>query len=63
MMLDDVLSTVQSKTHVEFYGRSGGVIPFPGEILKEIERISKEPLKNGRHPRDLWLERMESISV
>jgi len=61
MMLDDIFCAVRGKTHVEFYGRSGGVIPFPGEILKEIMRVSEKPKKDGRHPRDLWLERMESI--
>jgi 2-oxoglutarate ferredoxin oxidoreductase subunit alpha len=61
MMLEDVLRAVEGKTHVEFYGRSGGIIPFPDEILTEIERISKEPQNDSRHPRDLWLERMDSI--
>jgi len=61
MMLEDVLSSVQGQTHVEFYGRMGGIIPFPNEILKEIERISEGTQKDAGHPRDLWLERMDSI--
>ncbi len=61
MMLEDVLCAVQGKTHVKFYGRMGGVIPFPDEILKEIYRISKGPQKDTGHPRDLWLKCMDSI--
>ena len=61
MMLEDVLSSVQGRTHVEFYGRMGGIIPFPNEILEEIERISEGAQKDTGHPRDLWLERMDSI--
>jgi len=61
MMLDDVIMAVQGKTQVEFYGRMGGLIPFPEEILEEIERINKgtKPLKD--HPRNVWLDRMETI--
>ena len=61
MMLEDVMSAAQGKTNVEFYGRMGGLMPFPDEILNEIIRISKEPNKDMRHPRDIWLDRMESI--
>ena len=39
MMLDDVISAAQGKAHVEFYGSMGGLIPFPDEILAEIERL------------------------
>jgi 2-oxoglutarate/2-oxoacid ferredoxin oxidoreductase subunit alpha len=61
MMLEDVLHAAQGKTNVEFYGRMGSVMPFPGEILNEIIRISKGPNNDKRHPRDVWLDRMESI--
>ena len=61
MMLEDVLGAVQGKTHVEFYGRMGGVIPFPDEILSEISRISTGTHKVAGHPWDLWLDRMDSI--
>ena len=61
MMLEDVLSAVQGKTHVEFYGRMGGVIPFPDEILNEINRISKGIHEVAGHPWDIWLDRMDSI--
>jgi hypothetical protein len=61
MMLEDVMSAAQGKTNVEFYGRMGGLMPFPGEILDEIIRISKTSNTDKRHPRDIWLDRMESV--
>lgn len=37
-MVDDVRLAVNGKCPVEFYGRTGGVIPTPAEILKEIQK-------------------------
>jgi 2-oxoglutarate/2-oxoacid ferredoxin oxidoreductase subunit alpha len=56
-MLDDVNLAVEGKTQVEFYGRLGGVVPFPDEILTEIRRMAKSNLKVEGHPRDRWLAR------
>ena len=39
-MVEDVRLAAQNKTTVGFYGRTGGVIPTPSEILKEIEKIA-----------------------
>lgn len=61
MMLEDILKAVQGKSHVEFYGRMGGIMPFPDEILGEIQRIAAGVPHSEIHPRDLWLERLESI--
>jgi 2-oxoglutarate/2-oxoacid ferredoxin oxidoreductase subunit alpha len=61
MMLEDVMQAAQGKTNVEFYGRMGSVMPFPGEVLDEINRISKSPSTDKRHPRDNWLDRMDTI--
>lgn len=61
MMLEDVLKVSQGKANVEFYGRMGGVMPFPDEILGEIHRIVKTPNKTDAHPRGLWLKRIESV--
>ena len=41
-MLDDVLRTTAGRLPVEFYGRLGGVVPFPDEILDEIRRWRKD---------------------
>jgi len=57
-MLDDVRLAVAGRKPVEFYGRMGGIIPFPDEILTEIRRMAAEPLTLDGHPRQRWLERM-----
>ena len=38
-MLEDVKLSVEGKTRVEFFGRSGGMIPSPEEILEHFEKI------------------------
>jgi len=63
MMLEDVIQAIKGEANIEFYGRMGGVMPFPDEILAEIKRVRKEKTKSDIHPRDQWLERMESIIV
>ena len=61
MMLEDILKVTQGKTSVEFYGRIGGMMPYPEEILGEIRRIAAGSPVTDVHPRDLWLARMESV--
>jgi 2-oxoglutarate ferredoxin oxidoreductase subunit alpha len=39
-MVDDVKLAVECKLPVEFYGRTGGVVPSPGELVGEIKRIT-----------------------
>lgn len=39
-MVDDVKVATECKRPVSFYGRTGGVIPAPAEILAEIEKIA-----------------------
>jgi 2-oxoglutarate ferredoxin oxidoreductase subunit alpha len=57
-MLDDVMAAVAGRKPVEFYGRMGGVVPFPDEILGEIKRMVNGQVPMSGHPRDRWLERM-----
>jgi 2-oxoglutarate ferredoxin oxidoreductase subunit alpha len=57
-MLDDVRVAVRGRVPVEFYGRLGGVVPFPDEILNEIKRVSSAKLSVEIDPRDAWYERM-----
>jgi 2-oxoglutarate ferredoxin oxidoreductase subunit alpha len=38
-MVEDVRLSVGDKTRVEFYGRTGGIIPSPDEILEHFEKI------------------------
>jgi 2-oxoglutarate ferredoxin oxidoreductase subunit alpha len=57
-MLNDVLLNTQGRVPVEFYGRTGGVVPMADEILAEIKRLISGPLTTTGHPRDRWVERM-----
>lgn len=38
-MVEDVRLSVNGATRVEFYGRMGGMIPTPEEILENFEKI------------------------
>ena len=38
-MIEDVRLAVEGKSEVRFYGRSGGVIPTPTEILEQVESM------------------------
>jgi 2-oxoglutarate ferredoxin oxidoreductase subunit alpha len=57
-MLNDVQLAVRGRVPVEFYGRPGGVVPFPDEILNEIKRIHSAPTTEHTDARDAWLTRM-----
>ena len=57
-MLDDVRLAVGGRKPVEFYGRVGGIVPLPDEILVEIRRMAAGPMCLDDHPRERWLERM-----
>ncbi|HEY76134.1 MAG TPA: 3-methyl-2-oxobutanoate dehydrogenase subunit VorB [Thermoflexia bacterium] len=41
-MVEDVRLAVEGRCPVRFYGRMGGVIPLPDEILPELEKLDKE---------------------
>lgn len=58
-MLQDVQAAVGGKIPVEFYGRLGGMVPLPDEILTEIRRLCYEPVAPSANPRISWLERMD----
>ncbi len=38
-MIDDIKLAINCSKPVEFYGRTGGVIPTPAEILAEIKKV------------------------
>jgi 2-oxoglutarate/2-oxoacid ferredoxin oxidoreductase subunit alpha len=40
-MLQDVRLAVNGQVPVEFYGRMGGMVPFPDEVLEAIQRLVK----------------------
>jgi len=56
-MLDDVLLVSKGRVPVEFYGRLGGMVPFPDEILSEIQRMASGPLRIDNDPRRSWYKR------
>ncbi len=61
-MLDDVSRAVNGEAHIEFYGRLGGVVPFPDEILEEIDRVAFSPSTYSHgDPRKNWLKRLEKV--
>ena len=39
-MIDDVKLVVNGRKDVEFFGRTGGVIPTPAEVLGEIRKLA-----------------------
>ncbi|MBI3341149.1 MAG: 3-methyl-2-oxobutanoate dehydrogenase subunit VorB [Chloroflexi bacterium] len=57
-MLEDVRLSVKGRVPVEFYGRLGGVVPFPDEVLSEIQRVASSRLSLEVNPREEWFERM-----
>lgn len=57
-MLMDVQLAVKGRIPVEFYGRPGGVVPFPEEIFRELERVTCSRLQIDEDPRIAWLKRM-----
>jgi 2-oxoglutarate ferredoxin oxidoreductase subunit alpha len=60
-MLEDVRLAVNGSIPIEFYGRLGGVVPFPDEILGEIQRVAKAKLSLEANPVADWMKRMEAI--
>ncbi len=38
-MVDDVRLTVEKDCEVSFFGRTGGIVPTPAEIMEQIEKI------------------------
>lgn len=60
-MLEDVRLAVNGRTPIEFYGRLGGMVPFPDEILGEIQRIFKKTPKVVDDPTKVWLKRMNAL--
>jgi 2-oxoglutarate ferredoxin oxidoreductase subunit alpha len=60
-MLDDVLRTTKNRLPIEFYGRLGGVVPLPDEILAEIRRLAAGHLTTEGNPRDRWLQHLVPV--
>jgi len=40
-MVEDVMLAVNGKTEVRHYGRMGGMIPTPDEVVENLKKIIK----------------------
>ncbi|NMC13757.1 MAG: 3-methyl-2-oxobutanoate dehydrogenase subunit beta, partial [Chloroflexi bacterium] len=60
-MLEDVQKAVKGRIPIAFYGRMGGITPFPDEILNEIQRLAVEEIPLDDDPRRRWLDRSDEI--
>jgi 2-oxoglutarate ferredoxin oxidoreductase subunit alpha len=60
-MLDDVISISQGKTPISFYGRMGGMVPYPDEVTTAIESMVSGSEDLAQHPRDRWLAKMRTM--
>lgn len=60
-MLNDVQLATKGRIPVEFYGRPGGMVPFPDEILGEIRRVSSSDLSIVADPRHAWHARLTEM--
>lgn len=61
-MLEDVRLAAAGRAPVEFYGRLGGVVPFPDEVLNEIRRLAKDPVSSNGDARQRWMRRMQDMA-
>lgn len=60
-MYEDVRLAISNRIPVEFYGRTGGVVPFQDEVLGEIQRMARDPMPLGQDARQAWIQRMKTI--
>ncbi len=60
-MLEDVQRAIKGRIPVEFYGRMGGMVPFPDETLSEILRINQEDIPLTGDPRQRWMKRFAAV--
>ena len=60
-MLEDINSIVAKRAPIHFYGRMGGMVPYPDEINAAIEEmVNSEPDVN-RDARGVWLAKMRTL--
>jgi len=60
-MVEDVCKVVAQRAPVLFYGRMGGVVPFPEEIVSEVQRMVKEPQSPEVDPRQEWMNHIRKL--
>ena len=57
-MLDDVVSIVARRAPVHFYGRMGGMVPYPDEISQAIDEMVNSDAGPELDGRAKWLKHM-----
>lgn len=57
-MLNDISALVANRKPVTFYGRMGGMTPYPDEILTAIEDLASGTHQPGEDARGIWLAGM-----
>lgn len=60
-MLDDVSAIVARRVPVHFYGRMGGMVPYPDEIDTAIDEMIHGEHDVNRDPRGIWLAKMREL--
>jgi len=60
-MVEDVRKIVALRSPVVFYGRMGGVVPFPEEIVSVLQRMASEPQSPETDPRQEWIKYMRKL--
>jgi 2-oxoglutarate ferredoxin oxidoreductase subunit alpha len=60
-MLDDIISIVAKRAPVEFYGRMGGMVPYPDEIANAIEGLVYGEHDVNADARGKWLADMREL--
>ena len=60
-MLDDVAAVVAKRVPLHFYGRMGGMVPYPDEIDTAIEEMVHGEHDVNRDARGTWLAKMREL--
>ncbi len=60
-MLDDVSAIVAKRVPVHFYGRMGGMVPYPDEIDAAIDEMIHGDHDVNRDARGAWLAKMREL--
>ncbi len=60
-MLDDIISIAAKRVPVEFYGRMGGMVPYPDEISNAITNLVNGPHDVNLDARGKWLAEMREL--
>lgn len=60
-MLDDVSAIVAKRVPLHFYGRMGGMVPYPDEIYAAIEEMILADYDVNRDARGAWLAKMREF--